>query len=147
MSIAWFMISWAHRTRCGVCHIYHCTKSLEWPTTWTPHQHFTSTTVIANHKTSLRVYVIQLRLCQLKFSETRTHQHWVCGCSRVCVRVCVFARVCVWLWVCVWGWCVWLWGCIRVGVCIKTYPIASLSDRCISGNLIRIGQASIAIVP
>jgi len=33
-------------------HIHHCTTSFEWPTTWTPHHFFTSTTVIANHKTS-----------------------------------------------------------------------------------------------
>ena len=33
-------------------HIHHCTTSLEWPTTWTPHHFFTSTTVIANHKIS-----------------------------------------------------------------------------------------------
>jgi len=33
-------------------HINHCTTSLEWPTTWTPHHFFASTAVIANHKTS-----------------------------------------------------------------------------------------------
>ena len=33
-------------------HIHHCTTSLGWPTTRTPHHFFTSTGVIANHKTS-----------------------------------------------------------------------------------------------
>jgi len=33
-------------------HIHLCTTSLEWPTTLTPHHFFTSTIVIANHKTS-----------------------------------------------------------------------------------------------
>ena len=33
-------------------HVHHCTTSLDWPTTWIPHHFFTSTTVIANHKTS-----------------------------------------------------------------------------------------------
>src|SRR6218665_1977049 len=33
-------------------HINHCTTSLEWPTTYTPHHFFASTAVIPNHKTS-----------------------------------------------------------------------------------------------
>jgi len=41
-------------------HSHHCTASLEWPATWTPHLFFTSTIIIANHKTL--IFILLLRL-------------------------------------------------------------------------------------